>query len=117
MRADDDLIEYYKQELVYLRRQGSDFAARYPKVASRLAFGGAESPDPHTERLIEANAFLAARVHRDLDREFPQVAAALLECQCPSLMQPVPSMSVASLALDIELNAQGLGVWLDRATR
>jgi type VI secretion system protein ImpG len=100
MRADDDLIEYYKRELGYLRRQGSDFAARYPKVASRLAFGGAESPDPHTERLIEANAFLAARVHRDLDREFPQVAAALLESQCPSLMQPVPSMSVASLALD-----------------
>jgi type VI secretion system protein ImpG len=84
MLADDDLIEYYKRELSYLRNQGADFSARYPKVASRLAFGGAESPDPHTERLIEANAFLAARVHRDLDREFPQVAAALLESQCPS---------------------------------
>lgn len=100
MFADDDLIEYYKRELSYLRRQGAEFAARYPKVASRLAFGGAESPDPHTERLIEANAFLAARVHRDLDREFPQVAAALLESQCPSLVQPVPSISVAQLALD-----------------
>jgi type VI secretion system protein ImpG len=100
MLADDDLIEYYKRELGYLRRQGADFAARYPKVASRLALGGAESPDPHTERLIEANAFLAARVHRDLDREFPQIAAALLDSQCPSLMQPVPSISVAELALD-----------------
>lgn len=100
MLADDDLIEYYKRELGYLRQQGGDFAVRYPKVASRLALGGAESPDPHTERLIEANAFLAARVHRDLDREFPQVAAALLESQCPSLMQPVPSMSVAKLSLD-----------------
>ena len=100
MLADDDLIEYYKRELSYLRNQGADFSARYPKVASRLAFGGAESPDPHTERLIEANAFLAARVHRDLDREFPQVAAALLESQCPSLMQPVPSISIAQLALD-----------------
>lgn len=100
MLADDDLIEYYKRELSYLRHQGADFAARYPKVAMRLAFGGTESPDPHTERLIEANAFLAARVHRDLDREFPQVAAALLENQCPSLMQPVPSISVVQLALD-----------------
>lgn len=100
MLADDDLIEYYKRELAYLRHQGADFSARYPKVAARLAFGGAESPDPHTERLIEANAFLAARVHRDLDREFPQIAAALLESQCPSLMQPVPSISVAQLALD-----------------
>lgn len=100
MLADDDLIEYYKRELSYLRRQGGDFAARYPKVASRLAFGSAESPDPHTERLIEANAFLAARVHRDLDREFPQVAAALLEGLCPSLLSPVPSMSVASFTMD-----------------
>lgn len=100
MLAGDDLIEYYKRELAYLRHQGADFAARYPKVAARLALGGAESPDPHTERLIEANAFLAARVHRDLDREFPQVAAALLESQCPSLMQPVPSISVAQLQLN-----------------
>lgn len=100
MLADDDLIEYYKKELSYLRVQGEHFAARYPKVAARLVLGGAESPDPHTERLIEANAFLAARVHRDLDREFPQVAAALLESQCPSLMQPIPSMTVASMTLD-----------------
>ena len=76
MLAEDDLIEYYKRELSYLRHQGSDFAARYPKVAARLSFGGAESPDPHTERLIEANAFLAARVHRDLEREFPQAVVA-----------------------------------------
>lgn len=100
MHAEDDLLEYYKRELAYFRSQGADFARRYPKVASRLAFGGTESPDPHTERLIEANAFLAARVHRDLDREFPKIAAGLLDQLCPSLMQPVPSMSVAGFELD-----------------
>ena len=95
-----DLLEYYKRELTYLRTQGVDFAARYPKVAARLALQGAESLDPHTERLIESFAFLAARVHRDLDREFPQVAAALLDNLCPTLTQPVPSMTVAEFALD-----------------
>ena len=75
--APDDILQYYKRELSYLRLQGADFAHRYPKIASRLALRGTESLDPHTERLIEATAFLAARVHRDLAQEFPQVASAL----------------------------------------
>ncbi|WP_028311599.1 type VI secretion system baseplate subunit TssF [Derxia gummosa] len=100
MRVSDDLLSYYERELVYLHDRGAEFARRYPRVAGRLGLGGAESPDPHTERLIEAQAFLAARVHRDLDREFPQIAAALLDNLCPTLAQPVPAMSVAAFALD-----------------
>ncbi|CAG9252798.1 Protein ImpG/VasA [Paraburkholderia unamae] len=96
----DDILHYYKRELAYLRHEGADFAARYPKVAARLGLHGAESLDPHTERLIEASAFLAARVHRDLDQTFPQVASALLENVCPSLVQPVPSMTIAQFELD-----------------
>ncbi|MEG0149531.1 MAG: type VI secretion system baseplate subunit TssF [Comamonas sp.] len=95
-----DLSQYYKRELSYLRGQGLDFASRYPKVAASLALHGAESQDPHTERLIESVAFLAARVHRDLDQQMPQVATALLDNLCPSLVQPVPSMSIAQLRLD-----------------
>lgn len=95
-----DLLQYYKRELSYLRGQGADFAQRYPKVASHLSLHGGESLDPHTERLIESVAFLSARVHRDLDQEFPDVAYALLENLCPSLVQPLPSMSVAQFSLD-----------------
>ena len=95
-----DLLQYYKRELVYLRDQGANFAKRFPKVASMLALHGTESLDPHTERLIESVAFLSARVHQDLDREFPAVAAALLDNLCPSLIQPVPSMSIAEFSLD-----------------
>jgi len=98
--APDDILQYYKRELSYLRTQGADFAQRYPKVAARLALHGTESLDPHTERLIEATAFLAARVHRDLDQEFPQVASALLDNVCPTLVQPTPSVSVAQFELD-----------------
>ncbi|CAG4897753.1 type VI secretion system baseplate subunit TssF [Paraburkholderia saeva] len=98
--ASDDILHYYKRELSYLRTQGAEFAQRYPKVASRLALHGAESPDPHTERLIEATAFLAARVHRDLDQTFPQVASLLLDNVCPSLVQPVPAMTVVQFDLD-----------------
>lgn len=98
--GEGDILHYYKRELSYLRTQGAAFAERYPKVASRLALHGTESLDPHTERLIEATAFLAARVHRDLDQSFPQVASSLLENVCPALVQPLPSMTVVQFALD-----------------
>ncbi len=100
MDRSDDILEYYRREIGYLRAQGQDFADRYPKVAQRLAFGGEESTDPHTERLIESVAFLAARVHRELDREFPQIAAAILDNVCPTLTQPVPSITVVQMLLD-----------------
>ncbi len=101
LNARDDLLEYYRRELAYLREEGSSFALRHPRVAQRLALSGQESPDPHTERLIESVAFLGARIHRDLDREFPRVASALLENLCPALAQSVPSMTVAQFALDV----------------
>ncbi|PLY99967.1 type VI secretion system baseplate subunit TssF [Burkholderia sp. WAC0059] len=114
--AEDDILDYYERELAYLRLQGADFARRYPKVASRLALHGTESLDPHTERLVEATAFLAARVHRDLDRTFPQIAQAVLENVCPSLVQPVPSMTVAQFALDLSQGKVTAGFRVPRHT-
>lgn len=116
MRISDDLLHYYQQELTYLRDQGGEFAQRYPKVAARLALGSAESPDPHTERLLQAQAFLAARVHRDLDREFPHLAAALLDHLCPTLNRPVPAMTVAALRADPSQGKITAGLRLPRHT-
>lgn len=113
----DDLLEYYRRELSFLRTQGSDFAARYPKVGRRLALGEQESSDPHVERLIEAVAFLNARVHRDLDREFPQVAQALLDNLCPSLVRSVPPMTVAQLSLDAKQGKVTSGLTVPRGAQ
>lgn len=99
-RSEEDLLDYYKRELAYLRGQGADFARGYPKVAHLLELGPGQSADPHVERLIEAVAFLTARVHLDLDNEFPQISSALLESLYPSLVSPVPSMSVAHFEVD-----------------
>ncbi|MFM2065537.1 MAG: hypothetical protein RLZZ584_446 [Pseudomonadota bacterium] len=116
MRVSDDILSYYERELAYLREQGAEFAHRYPRVASKLAFSGTESPDPQTERLIESQAFLAARVHRDLDREYPQFAAALLEHLCPTLIQPVPAMTVVALQLHASQGKVTAGLRVPRHT-
>src|SRR5206468_4229964 len=65
----DDLLLYYERELDYLRKMAVQFAEKHPKVASRLVLEPTKCEDPHVERLLEAFAFLAARVH--LKRDAP----------------------------------------------
>jgi len=77
------LFDYYQRELNYLRYQGSRFATQYPKIAQRLDFGAVESSDPHVERLLESFSYLTARLQRDIDDQFPRIAAAMLEVLYP----------------------------------
>lgn len=97
---DEDFLRYYWEELLYLRRLGASFARTYPKVAARLELEADESPDPHVERLIESFAFLTARIQRNLDNDFPEIAAELLGVLYPHLVDPVPSMTVVRFDVD-----------------
>ena len=58
----DDLLEYYENELTFLRQLGKEFADKHPKIASRLQLDVNRCDDPHVERLLEGFALLAARV-------------------------------------------------------
>jgi type VI secretion system protein ImpG len=100
MSAQDHYLEHYRRELSYWRTECANFAARYPKLARRLVLTDAESADPHIQHLIESVAFLTAGVHRELDQVAPAAAAAILDNLCPSLAQPIPSMTVMQMALD-----------------
>lgn len=95
----DELLPYYERELTYLRVLARDFAERYPKVAGRLQLSGDACDDPHVERLIESFAFLAARVHRKLDDDFPEVTDALLQVMYPHYLRPFPAASIAHFDL------------------
>ncbi len=104
-QARDDLLLAYQRELLYLRTMGADFAARYPKIASRLDLSADACADPHVERLIESFAFLTARLQRQLDSEFPQFTGSMMEVLYPHLTQPVPAMATAQFHVDTD---QGL---------
>ncbi|MDR0780528.1 MAG: type VI secretion system baseplate subunit TssF [Pseudomonadales bacterium] len=103
----DELLPYYEDELTHLRNLSKEFAARYPKIAARLQLDGDVVEDPHVERLIESFAFIAARIHKKLDDEFPQITEALLSILYPHFLRPVPSMSIAQLSVapGVELSA------------
>jgi type VI secretion system protein ImpG len=100
--ADDQLLQYYERELTYLRRMGARFAQEYPKIASRLDLEPSKCEDPHVERMLEAFAFLAARVHKRIDEDVPEISEALLEIVYPHYVRPIPSMSLIEIELDRE---------------
>lgn len=98
----DELLLYYERELTFLRQMGKEFAEKYPKIASRLDLEADKCEDPHVERILEAFAFLAARVHLKIDDEFPEITEALLSVLYPHYLRPIPSMCVTQMHLDQE---------------
>src|SRR5208337_1436806 len=106
MRADEDFLRYYFDELSYLRDAGRTFAREHQKVARRLQMPHGETADPHVERLIESFAFLTARLQRQMAAEFPQITTALLGTLYPQLVQPLPPMAIA--CFDVDSTSKGL---------
>ena len=113
----DELLQNYENELSYLRQMGAQFAEKYPKIASRLRLESSkETEDPHVERLIEAVAFLAARVHLRLDDDFPEITEALLNIVYPHFVRPIPSMAIADFQVDIEHGKLTTGFKIERGS-
>lgn len=96
----DELLPFYERELTYLRQLSGEFAGRYPKIARRLQIDGEQSEDPHVERLIEAFAFLSARIHRKLDDDYPEITEAFLQVLYPHYLQPFPSTTIVHFEID-----------------
>jgi len=111
-------------DVEHLRQLGAQFAEKYPKIASRLILEPDKCEDPHVERMLEAFAFLAARVHLKIDDEFPELTDALLGVLYPHFLSPIPSMAIVQFELDpaqaalpngfsIERNLDSLGAELE----
>jgi type VI secretion system protein ImpG len=110
----DELLGYYERELSFLRQLGAEFAQKYPKVAGRLLLEADRCEDPHVERMIEAAAFLASRVHLKIDDEFPELTESLLGVLYPNFLAPVPSLSVVQFQMDAENANLRMGHTIER---
>jgi len=99
---DPRLLDLYEQELRYFRESSGEFARAYPKIAARLQLDAQEVADPYVERLIEATAFLAARVALKLDAEYPRFTGHLLDVVYPHFLAPTPAMAVLALDPDLQ---------------
>ena len=99
---DPRLLNMYEQELRYFRENSAEFARAFPKIANRLGVEGQEVADPYVERLIEATAFLSARVGLKLDAEYPRFTGHLLDIVYPNYLAPTPSMVVVQCAPQLD---------------
>ncbi len=91
---EDSFLTYYERELTFIREMGAEFSKKYPKIAGRLQLEPEKCDDPHTERLIEAFAFISGRIHKKIDDDFPEITESLLSIIYPHYIRPIPSMSV-----------------------
>jgi len=109
-------LEFYNQELKFIRETGAEFAKEYPKIAGRLGLEGFDCSDPYVERLLEGFAFLSARIHLKLDASFPKFTQHLMEQLFPTFLQPLPSMLIAQFNPDFEEGNLAEGATIPRQT-
>ncbi len=94
------MLRLYETELAFVREMGNEFAAEFPKIASRLDLANTEVADPYVERLLEGFAFLTARVQLKMEAEFPTFTQSLLQMVYPHYLAPTPAMAVVKLRTD-----------------
>jgi type VI secretion system VasI/ImpG family protein len=95
-----DLLDYYRDNLNYLRGLSSEFAAEFPKIAKRLLLSEFDCQDPYIERLLEGTAFLSAKVEKKLDEGYYPFLESVLNSIAPDSLYPVPSGGVLELDLN-----------------
>ncbi len=113
---DRHFLGYYERELKHVRETAGEFAAQFPKVAGRLGLDAFGSADPYVERLIEAFAFLAARIQHKLGAAHAQFTEHMLELLHPSYLAPTPSMAVVQLVPNLRQGPLVGGVTVPRGS-
>lgn len=112
----EQMLDYYQQEMMYLRRAGAKFVAQYPKIAQNLNLSATGSSDPHVQRLLESFAFLTGRLQKELDNRYIQFTNTLLGVLYPQFTSPFPSAAIASFRLSPHLGKATAGYTVPRGT-
>jgi type VI secretion system VasI/ImpG family protein len=92
-----EFLDYYSDNLSFLRKLSSEFAQEFPKIGSRLDLSNLECTDPFVERLLEGTAFLCAKVENKLDDGYPRLLEGVLHAISPNVLSPIPSCGVISV--------------------
>ncbi|WP_252092295.1 type VI secretion system baseplate subunit TssF [Pseudomonas sp. MWU13-3659] len=85
------LKDRFSEELRYLHELGDDFAQDNPQLARLL---GKRGGDPDVERLMEAFAFLTAKLRLKLEDDLPELTHPMLQLLWPNYLRPLPSATI-----------------------
>ncbi|QRN40878.1 MAG: type VI secretion system baseplate subunit TssF [Neisseriaceae bacterium] len=113
----NEFLDFYNEELYYLREIGKEFARENPQVAQYLGMYSDEIQDPFVERLLEGTAFLSARVQQKLSNEQPEIAVQMLSRLAPLWYTPTPSISMIAIEPDLTYPQWNEDVSLKRGSK
>lgn len=105
----DRLKDFYQRELASLRGEASEFANDYPEQAGALGIHRGRSQDPQVELLMQSFAYLTGRLRHQLEMDKAEMPNALLADLYPHLEAPLPSMMVAEIEVQPEVQPDRAG--------
>ncbi|MDR2841866.1 MAG: type VI secretion system baseplate subunit TssF [Spirochaetaceae bacterium] len=112
-----EFLDYYRDNLYYIRALAAEFAAEFPKIAGRLSLSEFDCQDPYIERLLEGTAFLAAKTEKKMDDGYFVFLESILNSISPSEVYPVPSGGVLEVSPAQESDIPLDGVSLEEGTQ
>jgi type VI secretion system protein ImpG len=89
-----DLAELYQQELKLLKESSKVFSEEHPALTESI---NRDILDPDVDMILQGVSYLTAQFKKELDDQFPVALQALSQVLTPTLMQPIPSVSVLEL--------------------
>ena len=98
------LQELFIEELEGLRGSAAEFQADFPTVASNLSLDQGKSRDPHVEHLVQAFAWMVARLRAGVETEKNKLPSLLLDHLHSDLCNHRPVMAMASARYDPSSN-------------
>lgn len=93
----DELLPHFEYELGLLARKLTEFAERYPKIATRLGIQSGQVDDPHISRLVQTFAFMASALDTRLIDDYPEFTESLLGVIYPQYLRCIPSCAIAEI--------------------
>lgn len=93
-----NVLNYFSEEMAYLREGIHQFAQKYPHLAPYLNTYTDKGADPDMARLLEAFALISSRIRVHQDTQFQQLNKDLLEILFPHAAAPIPSMAIVQLS-------------------
>ncbi len=90
--------DYFHNELQQLKQGMQQFTQEHPQHAKQLGLqNNAQHNDPYAERLLQGTAYLAAKIRERIEDDLPDLTERLLAQVQPSLLKPMPAMTVLHL--------------------
>ena len=88
------LVKLYQEELKLLKDSAQVFSEEHPALTESLT---RDSVDPDVEMILQGVSYLTAQFKREINDQFPVALQALSQALAPSLMQPIPAVSILSM--------------------